>query len=145
MKKLKNVETAKLCQKACQEKFMKGCVTFNHNKKKKTCQLMKLKYQKATGQVCTGRLAEKSSIFFEIFSSFKKNKETKSLAPFKKLKLSFIWMAKYDTENVWCQAKCQTKSGCVAFTMDSKKESCQLFKLVLKKKKGTNTGTPYKL
>jgi hypothetical protein len=142
MKKLKNVASATLCQEACQEQFMKGCVTFNYNRKKKTCQLMKLKYKKANGKVCTGRLAEKFSIFSP---SFKNNKEAKSLAPLKKLKLSIFFNIKYDSENDWCQAKCQTKKGCVAFTMDSKKESCQLFKLVLKKKKGTKTGTPFKL
>jgi len=139
MKKLKKVASATLCQKACQEKFMSGCVAFNHNKKKKTCQLMKLKYKKANGKVCTGRLAEKSGN-----ASLKKNKEAKSLKSLKKLKLG-LWQVNYDSENEWCQAKCQTKSGCVAFTMDSKKETCQLFKLVLKKKKGTNSGTPYKL
>jgi len=56
-----------------------------------------------------------------------------------------IWEVNYVSENDWCQAKCQTKKGCVAFTMDSKKKFCQLFKLVLKKKKGTKTGTPFKL
>merc|ERR1711894_254072 len=136
MKKLKNVKTAKLCKKECQEQFYGGCVAFNHNKKKKTCQLMKIKFKKAKKNICSGRLAQKSG-----FVALNYNKEAKSLKSLKKFNMMDD---KVDIKD-YCQEKCQTKSGCVAFNADKKNKTCQLLKLVVKKKKGVNSGTPYKL
>ena len=85
---------------------MGGCVAFNHNKKKRTCQLLKLKYKKAKN-VCSGRLSQKPGL-----ASFRYNKEAKSLAPLKKFKMPL------PIENDYCQEKCQKTFPCVAFNIN---------------------------